>query len=223
MCSTRMHFTILCVCLSLHAVRAAWSMGDPGVDRPYGDLEGMPLVLSSDNATECWSSCSSNAACAAWAFADSDCSGSGPLCWLKAQIMPQQSHACRISGVSHAEPLPMPLLRPMLPDVTPLGWLNNELQAQANGLSGHLQLFWADVENSTWIGGSADGGLHERTPYWLNGVVPMAYLLNDTFMISTVSDHITLLCALTMAAMAGRKVHQHDLGATECHDRLARA
>ena len=30
-----------------------------------------------------------------------------------------------------------------------------------------------------WIGGSGDGGLHERTPHWLNGVVPLAFLLSN--------------------------------------------
>lgn len=34
--------------------------------------------------------------------------------------------------------------------------------------------------NSIWIGGSGDDGLHERVPYWLNGLVPLAYLLNTT-------------------------------------------
>jgi hypothetical protein len=35
--------------------------------------------------------------------------------------------------------------------------------------------------NSTWLGGTANenGGLHERLPYWLNGAVPLAYLLPD--------------------------------------------
>ena len=51
--------------------------------------------------------------------------------------------------------------------------------AQAEGLSGHLSQFWGDVMNSIWIGGSADGGLHERAPYWLNGVVPLAFLLRN--------------------------------------------
>ena len=41
------------------------------------------------------------------------------------------------------------------------------LTLQAEGLTGHLAQFWNDVMNSVWIGGSGDGGLHERTPYWL--------------------------------------------------------
>ena len=38
-----------------------------------------------------------------------------------------------------------------------------------------------DTANSTWLGGDADenGGLHERLPYWLNGAVPLAYLLPE--------------------------------------------
>jgi len=71
-----------------------------------------------------------------------------------------------------------------------LGWLKQQLQVQAAGLSGHLPLFWADVENSSWVGGTADGGLHERTPYWLNGFVPLAFQLEDPDLISMV----TLFC-----------------------------
>ena len=78
-----------------------------------------------------------------------------------------------------------PLLKPRrfwsLPTgaVTPSGWLLDQLHLQAQGLSGHLSHFWADIAESIWIGGSADGGLHERTPYWLNGVVPLSFLLQN--------------------------------------------
>eukprot|EP00048_Salpingoeca_helianthica_P000580 m.42587 g.42587 ORF g.42587 m.42587 type:complete len:742 (+) comp10676_c0_seq1:42-2267(+) len=68
------------------------------------------------------------------------------------------------------EPLP-------LGAVTPKGWLLTQLQLQADGLSGHLALFWPDIMSSIWIGGVADADLHERTPYWLNGVVPLAFQL----------------------------------------------
>jgi len=63
--------------------------------------------------------------------------------------------------------------------VTPSGWLLKQLQLQADGLSGHLSSFWQDVEQSVWVGGSADNGLHERAPYWLNGIVPLAFLLQN--------------------------------------------
>eukprot|EP00929_Paragymnodinium_shiwhaense_P051141 TRINITY_DN2575_c0_g1_i4.p1 TRINITY_DN2575_c0_g1~~TRINITY_DN2575_c0_g1_i4.p1 ORF type:complete len:413 (+),score=95.01 TRINITY_DN2575_c0_g1_i4:97-1335(+) len=63
--------------------------------------------------------------------------------------------------------------------VTPKGWLLKQLRLQAEGLSGHLAQFWEDVMKSVWIGGDADGGLHERAPYWLNGIVPLAFLLKN--------------------------------------------
>lgn len=60
-----------------------------------------------------------------------------------------------------------------------VGWLRKQLQLQADGLSGHLALFWVDVANSSWVGGKGDTGLHERTPYWLNGFVPLSYQLDE--------------------------------------------
>jgi DUF1680 family protein len=68
------------------------------------------------------------------------------------------------------EPLPLGSIRPA-------GWLLNQLRIQASGLSGHLDEFWPDIAESGWIGGSAEGW--ERGPYWLDGVVPLAFLLDD--------------------------------------------
>ena len=73
-----------------------------------------------------------------------------------------------------------------------VGWLKQQLQVQAAGLSGHLPLFWPDVENSSWVGGTADTGLHERTPYWLNGFVPLAFQLEDPDLISLVSHSVSM-------------------------------
>jgi hypothetical protein len=78
--------------------------------------------------------------------------------------------------------LPMSLcplaLRPLaVGQVRPAGWLRQQLRIQAAGLSGHLDEIWPDVKNSAWIGGSGDGW--ERGPYWLDGVVPLAYQLDD--------------------------------------------
>ncbi len=70
----------------------------------------------------------------------------------------------------HFQPLP-------LGQVKPLGWLKTQLDLQANSLSGALDEFWPDIKDSAWFGGSADAW--ERAPYWLDGVVPLAYLLDD--------------------------------------------
>lgn len=62
-------------------------------------------------------------------------------------------------------------------NIKPQGWLLNQLTIQANGLSGNLDKVWPDIRDSAWIGGSKEGW--ERVPYWLDGFIPLAYLLDD--------------------------------------------
>jgi DUF1680 family protein len=71
-----------------------------------------------------------------------------------------------------------PRFEPLPPgSIKPAGWLKEQLRIQANGLSGHLDEFWPDIKDSAWFGGQAEGW--ERVPYWLDGLVPLAYLLDD--------------------------------------------
>jgi DUF1680 family protein len=77
-----------------------------------------------------------------------------------------------------ASGLAEPALRPLrLGTIRPRGWLLRQLQLQADGLSGHLDEFWPDVAQSQWFGGKAEGW--ERAPYWLDGVIPLAWILGD--------------------------------------------
>ena len=73
-----------------------------------------------------------------------------------------------------------------LGEIKPTGWLKNQLQIQADGLSGNLDEFWPDIADSGWIGGKAEGW--ERGPYWLDGLVPLAYQLEDGKLIAKVKN-----------------------------------
>jgi hypothetical protein len=71
-----------------------------------------------------------------------------------------------------------PCFRPLpLQTISPRGWLAQQLRIQAQGLSGHLDEFWPDIQDSAWIGGKAEGW--ERMPCWLDGVIPLACLIVD--------------------------------------------
>ena len=74
------------------------------------------------------------------------------------------------AGTAAVAELPLGAIRPS-------GWLRAQLRVQAEGLGGHIDEFWPDIKDSSWIGGTAEGW--ERTPYWLDGIVPLAYLLDD--------------------------------------------
>lgn len=80
-------------------------------------------------------------------------------------------------------PLSLNAFAPLpLGSIQPRGWLRRQLQIQANGLSGHLDEFWPDLRDSGWIGGSGESW--ERGPYYLDGLVPLAYSLDDERLIA---------------------------------------
>jgi hypothetical protein len=62
-------------------------------------------------------------------------------------------------------------------ELKPSGWLKRQLQIQAEGLSGNLDKIWPDIRDSRWAGGNRDGW--ERVPYWLDGFIPLAWLLDS--------------------------------------------
>jgi hypothetical protein len=69
------------------------------------------------------------------------------------------------------------------------GWLDEQLRTQANGLSGHLDETWADVgPKSGWLGGTGESW--ERGPYFLDGLTPLAYLLDDAILKAKVQRFI---------------------------------
>ncbi len=84
------------------------------------------------------------------------------------------------------KPLPLGCIRPE-------GWLKRQLRIQADGLSGHLDEFWPSISQSPWLvpGGAGEGW--ERVPYWLDGLVPLAYLLGDERLIEKARRDIDII------------------------------
>lgn len=78
-------------------------------------------------------------------------------------------------------------------ELKPSGWLKRQLEIQAEGLSGNLDKMWRDIRDSSWIGGDAEGW--ERVPYWLDGFVPLAYLLENEDMIQRAKKYIDAILA----------------------------
>ena len=80
-----------------------------------------------------------------------------------------------LTGSGYAE-LPIGSIRPE-------GWLREQLQRQADGLTGHLDQLYPQVagDSNAWLGG--DGDAWERGPYWIDGLLPLAYILQDPVLI----------------------------------------
>lgn len=75
----------------------------------------------------------------------------------------------------------------------PSGWLKDQLRLQADGLSGNLDRVWPDVRDSRWTGGEREGW--ERLPYWLDGFIPLAFLLDDEEMKQRARRYIDTILA----------------------------
>jgi hypothetical protein len=103
---------------------------------------------------------------------------------------------CKASGPT-SQPQPSgPLTDPLfqrlpLGAIRPRGWLARQLRIHADELSGHLDEFRPDVAQSRWFGGDAEGW--ERAPYWLDGVIPLAWVLDDAGLKDRVNQRVDQL------------------------------
>jgi len=101
---------------------------------------------------------------------------------------------CAISlfgqSLSPAERFVQPIYQEMpLGAIQPEGWLKHQLQIMRDGTTGHLDEVYAKIEKSNgWLGGTGDAW--EETPYWLDGAVPLAWLLNDVNLQKKVKKYI---------------------------------
>ena len=102
----------------------------------------------------------------------------------------EESISKNINYISNREPLieNSYLVLP-IGSIKPKGWLEHQLKLAANGMTGHLDEIWKDVgSDNGWLGG--DGDAWERGPYWLDGIVPLAYILDDKDLIKKVKKWI---------------------------------
>lgn len=78
---------------------------------------------------------------------------------------------------------PSAFARLPLGSVRALGWLHEQLRLAAEGFTGHLMDIWEDVgPNSGWLGGSGENW--ERGPYYVRGLLALAYTLDDSRLIA---------------------------------------
>lgn len=69
------------------------------------------------------------------------------------------------------------------------GWLDRQLHVMAAGMAGQLDELYPNVgPENAWRGG--DGDVWERGPYWLDGLVPLAYILDDEELIAKVKPFV---------------------------------
>ncbi|RAV28210.1 beta-L-arabinofuranosidase domain-containing protein [Sinomicrobium soli] len=72
-----------------------------------------------------------------------------------------------------------PYLELPLGSIRAKGWLREQLVRQKNGATGKLDELYPAVmgPRNGWLGG--DGDQWERGPYWIDGLLPLAYQLDD--------------------------------------------
>jgi hypothetical protein len=95
-------------------------------------------------------------------------------------VQAQENGKTSGSYLNNREPLiKKPFLELPLGAIMPEGWLKDQLIRQKNGMTGNLDVIYEQVmgKRNGWLGG--DGDVWERGPYWIDGLLPLAYILND--------------------------------------------
>ena len=101
-------------------------------------------------------------------------------CTIRQQAQNQQLSGRNIHYITNSPPLiAQPYTALPLGAIKADGWLLKMLEIQKNGLTGNLDSIYSHVCGSRngWLGG--DGDVWERGPYWIDGLVPLAYILDD--------------------------------------------
>lgn len=80
---------------------------------------------------------------------------------------------------NHYPLLEKPYIELPIGTIKPTGWLEQQLLTMAAGLTGNLDKIYEKVmgPRNGWLGG--DGDVWERGPYWIDGLLPLAYILDN--------------------------------------------
>ena len=111
--------------------------------------------------------------------------------WLLACQDHQQDHQQPSLYLNNRQPLiTKPYVELPLGAIRAEGWLKEQLVRQKNGLTGNLDEVYEQVVGSRngWLGG--DGDVWERGPYWIDGLLPLAYILDDQELIDKTTPWI---------------------------------
>src|SRR5262249_29980192 len=85
--------------------------------------------------------------------------------------------------VANREPLlPSQFMKLPIGNIIPRGWLRQQLELEADGMTGRLPEIskWCKFEGNAWV--SSEGRGHsgwEELPYWLKGFGDLGYVLKD--------------------------------------------
>ena len=98
---------------------------------------------------------------------------------LASSILNAQSYISNRAPLLESKYMELPI-----GDIKAEGWLLLQLEAQRTGLTGNLDEVYPNVvgDRNAWLGG--DGDAWERGPYWIDGLLPLAYQLNDKELIA---------------------------------------
>lgn len=111
--------------------------------------------------------------------------GLGMVAWLAGCSVPVSEPAGQTVYDNNREPLQQkPYLELPLGTIKADGWLKEMLVRQKDGATGQLDKLYPHVmgKSNGWLGG--DGDQWERAPYWIDGLLPLAYILDDSVLIA---------------------------------------
>jgi hypothetical protein len=112
---------------------------------------------------------------------------------MNIQLCAPWALATLLSGGAAAAPAPplAPLAyQELAPGASrPDGWLRTQLEIMRDHSTGHLDETYPKLrDRNGWLGGTGDGW--EETPYWLDGAVPLAHLLQDKPLLAKVQRYV---------------------------------